>query len=386
MRRLAVLAPVVTLALTLTACATHTREQPSGETPGRFVKAPALHVTRLVTGLDHPWDVKPLGHGRLLISERDRARLSVWRHGHRRTVAFPSKRIWVSSETGLLGLAVDPRFHRNHRFYTCSGWVTANGGHDVRVNAWRLGARYRHARLVENLVHGFPTSSGRHGGCRLLIARSGALIVGTGDAAIGTNPQDTHSFGGKTLRLDRMTGRPWPGNRWVHAKNHTKRYLHTYGHRNVQGLAQRRDGTLWSAEHGPDRNDEINKLVNGGNYGWNPVPGYNESVPMTDHSLPGRQISARWSSGYPTIATSGSSFVYGTQWGRYAGTLAVAALKGSELVFLKFDHIGHFRWKAIPDALTHYGRLRAVTQLPGGSLLVTTDNGSGHDAVLRVRP
>ena len=88
-----------------------------------------------------------------------------------------------------------------------------------------------------------------------------------------------------------------------------RRYVHTYGHRNVQGLAQRADGSLWSVEHGSDRDDEVNLLVNGGDYGWNPVPGYNESVPMTDQGLPGTQIDAKWSSGYPTVATSGGTFV-----------------------------------------------------------------------------
>ena len=80
--------------------------------------------------------------------------------------------------------------------------------------------------------------------------------------------------------------------------------MFTYGHRNVQGLAQRRDGTLWSVEHGSYRDDEVNLLRPGGDYGWNPVPGYNESVPMTDQSLPGRQVGARWRSGDPTLATS----------------------------------------------------------------------------------
>ena len=95
------------------------------------------------------------------------------------------------------------------------------------------------------------------------------------------------------LRLNRLTGKPWPSNPFIGAANGKKRYVYTYGHRNVQGLAQRRDGTLWSAEHGPDRDDEVNRLVAGGDYGWNPVPGYNESVPMTDQSLPGDQIDAR---------------------------------------------------------------------------------------------
>jgi len=35
-------------------------------------------------------------------------------------------------------------------------------------------------------------------------------------------------------------------------------------------------------EHGPSRDDEINLLRSGRNYGWDPVPGYNETVPMTD--------------------------------------------------------------------------------------------------------
>ncbi|HEY5421071.1 MAG TPA: PQQ-dependent sugar dehydrogenase, partial [Marmoricola sp.] len=68
-----------------------------------------------------------------------------------------------------------------------------------------------------------------------------------------------------------------------------------------------------------------------------------------------------------------------------AGTLAVAALKASEVLFMKFDSAGKLVKVRIPDALKSYGRLRAVTALPNGSLLITTDNG-GDDAVLRVRP
>ena len=99
---------------------------------------------------------------------------------------------------------------------------------------------------------------------------------------------------------------------------------------------------MWSAEHGPDRDDEINRLSSGGDYGWNPVPGYNESVPMTDQSLPGTQIEARWSSGFPTLATSGHRLGARGQWGAYQGTLAVAALKGSRLMFMRFDTSGRF--------------------------------------------
>ena len=389
--RLTLLAAVpLSLAGSLTGC-DDDRSVPTGP-PGPEAPAkgfPTLRVTTVAGALDHPWDVKPIGRGRLLLTERDRARLSIIDDGRRQTVAFPSRKVWVSGETGLMGMAVDPAFGENHRVYTCQGGFLAGGGHDVHVTAWRLHVADRRVTRLRTLVGHLPTSSGRHGGCRLLITRSGALLVGTGDAAIGTNPRDRTSYGGKTLRLDRFTGEPWPDNRWADAADPVKRYIHTWGHRNVQGLAQRADGTLWSVEHGPDRDDEVNLLRNGADYGWNPVPGYHESVPMTDRSLPGRQVPARWRSGFPTLATSGADWLPTTRssgWGSYRGTLAVAALKASRVLFMRFDASGHLQWVEVSDVLTRYGRLRAVTTLPSGDLLVTTDNGGGQDRILRVRP
>ena len=360
-----------------------TSTPPSGDNQGSN-SAPALRVSKVATGFDHPWDVQRIGKGRLLVTERS-GRLAVIEKGHVRRLQMPTDLIWASGETGLMGLAIDPAFVDNRRFYTCNGG-NPQGTPDVRILVWRMNAAATRATFKRTLIKGFPATSGRHGGCRLLILKNGALLVGTGDAAIGTNPRDKTSLGGKTLMLNRLTGAPWPTNPFIDAANKKERYVHTYGHRNVQGIAVRKDGSLWSAEHGPDRDDEINRLRKGGDYGWNPVPGYNESVPMTDQSLPGKQIEARWSSGFPTIATSGASFVKGRQWGWYDGTLAVAALKASKVVFLKFDAKGKFLGSRIPAALQAYGRLRAVTSLPNGDLLITTDNGNNEDAVLRVRP
>jgi aldose sugar dehydrogenase len=356
---------------------------PSRTSEAAAQAAPRLKVTKIATGLDHPWDVHPIGKGRFLVTERV-GRLAIIEDGNVRRLPMPTDLIWASGETGLMGLAIDPDFADNGRFYTCNGG-NPQGKPDVRIMVWKLNAAATRASYRRTLLSGFPATSGRHGGCRLLILDNGALLVGTGDAATGTNPEDKTSLGGKTLMLDRVTGDPWPDNPFVDATSKRQRYVHTYGHRNVQGLAQREDGTLWSAEHGPDRDDEVNLLKNGGDYGWNPVPGYNESVPMTDKGLPGKQVAAAWSSGSPTVATSGASFVAGQEWGWYDGTLAVAALKASEVLFMKLDSNGKLVDVRIPAALTSYGRLRAVTALPNGSLLITTDNG-GDDAVLRVRP
>ena len=126
--------------------------------------------------------------------------------------------------------------------------------------SWHFNASFTKATRTRWLVKGIPATSGRHGGCRLLETFNGALLVGTGDAADESNTQNRKSLGGKVLRLDPRTGKPWPTNPWVNAKNKKKRFVYTYGHRNVQGLAQRGNGSLWSVEHGPDRNDEVNKL------------------------------------------------------------------------------------------------------------------------------
>ncbi|QIG42848.1 PQQ-dependent sugar dehydrogenase [Nocardioides anomalus] len=346
---------------------------------------PRLKVRPVVRHLDHPWDVRSLPGGGLIFTQRDRAELSVFVGGKVHRVKFPRKQVWVSGETGLMGLEVDPDFRSNRRIYTCQGGNTDGGGHDVNVKAWTLDKRLRKAKLDRELVGGFPTSSGRHGGCRLLVTSDGSLLVGTGDAAQGTNPEDLDSLGGKTLRLDRFTGAPWPGNPFAGAQG-PRRYVHTYGHRNVQGVTERADGTLWSIEQGTTRDDEVNLLQNGGDYGYDPVPGYNETVPMTDQGLPGDQIEAKWSSGDPTVATSGGTFVNGTKWRALDGALAVACLKASRVLFLTFDAAGTLQRVRQPRALKQWGRIRTAVQASNGDLLVTTDNGGGNDVILRVRP
>ncbi|WP_030486006.1 PQQ-dependent sugar dehydrogenase [Nocardioides aequoreus] len=377
-RLLALLAALVSGLLTATLVAA----------PPTGAAVPDLRVTTLVGGLDQPWDVKPLPDGSLLVTERASKRLlHVAAGGGRVTsVAYDRAAVWSAGETGLMSLEVDPDFASNRRFYTCQGGYGASR-RDVRVVARRLSADGTAVTAERVVLAGLPATTGRHGGCRLLIARSGHLVIGTGDAAVGRNPRDLRSGGGKVLRVDRVTGRPVRGNPFLRSGNGwTKRVL-SYGHRNVQGLAQSRDGTLWSVEHGSSRDDEVNRIVAGGDYGWHPVPGYDESVPMTDKGLPGVQQAARWRSGNRTIATSGAAWVTGSRWGDLDGTLAVAALKGERVAFMKptgtTKRIGTIRR---PAELLGIGRLRSITQLPGGDLLVTTADGGGRDRVLRVSP
>src|SRR4051794_5204399 len=59
----------------------------------------------------HPGAVRPSGGGRLISPQRARATVSIWEDGSpRRVRGFPSGSVWVSGETGLLGLEVDRGF------------------------------------------------------------------------------------------------------------------------------------------------------------------------------------------------------------------------------------------------------------------------------------
>ena len=154
----------------------------------------------------------------------------------------------------------------------------------------------------------------------------------------------------------------------------------------MQGLALR-PGTsqMWSVEHGPSVDDEINLLAAGGNYGWDPVPGYNEGVPMTDIAeFPGA-IESKWSSGSPTLAASGAIFLEGDQWGVWEGWLAVATLKDQKLHVFEFDTDGALVSQAVVPVLNGaFSRLRTPMVGPDGALYVTTSNGGSADKILRI--
>jgi PQQ-dependent dehydrogenase (s-GDH family) len=51
-------------------------------------------------------------------------------------------------------------------------------------------------------------------------------------------------------------------------------HIFTWGHRNPQGLVFAPDGRLFSSEHGPKSDDELNLVESGGDYGWPNVLGY----------------------------------------------------------------------------------------------------------------
>ncbi|QXG77339.1 PQQ-dependent sugar dehydrogenase [Modestobacter sp. L9-4] len=388
----------LTAVLALAGCSNAPGEQgeeaatdvPDAAAPAQGV--PALQVDVLADGLDHPWDVARAPDGTLLFDERGGGLTAVLPDGTVQEVDADFSDLFADGETGLMGLTLDPAFADNRRFYTCQG-VEEDGGAEVQVIAWTVDDRWAAAtRVADPLVDDIPVNegSGRHGGCRPRFAPDGQLLIGTGDNAVGTNPQDLGTLAGKVLRVDPGSGAPSAGNPFLDSPDPVTRLIWSYGHRNVQGIAvQPGTGEVYTVEQGSDRDDEVNRSVPGGNYGWDPSGedgGYDESVPMTDLALPGA-LPAVWSSGDPTIAASGGGFLSGAQWGGYDGVLLVGVQKDTGVLALRLGADGtlaeQFR---VPELEDSYGRVRSPVQGDDGALYVTTDNGDGEDQLLRVTP
>ena len=340
---------------------------------------PALDVEVLVDGLSRPWDLTFTPDETMLFTQRGGVLSARLTDGTVQTITADMSDFRASGEGGLMGIIVDPSFNSNRRFYTCQTHMSPR---EVQVIAWTINADYTEATRVDDPLVGGISGGGRHSGCRLRFGPSGYLWIATGDGVNGTNSQDLASLGGKVLRVNASTGTGAPGNPFTSAP-----LVYTYGHRNVQGLARRPVSCqMWSVEHGPHVDDEINLLVSGGNYGWDPVPGYNEGVSMTDLTKYPDAVEAKWSSGSPTLATSGGIFLEGSHWGDWEGRFAVASLKDSTLRIFEFANDGAFVNQVVVSELNGtFGRLRTPMMGPDGALFITTSNGS-NDKILRVEP
>lgn len=349
-------------------------EPPPGPGPGPAPTDPqALELASSVTGFNRPWEIVFLPDGTPLVTERGGtlARIS----GPTRSTVATVPDVLASGEGGLMGMAVDPAFAVNRRIYLCHASMAA-GSPDVRIVRYRVAEDFSGLTEKTPVLTGIPAGAGnRHLGCRLAVGPDGKLWATTGDAILGAAPHDPTNLAGKVLRMN-LDGSPPagnPGGAW-------HPLVYSIGHRNPQGLDFRpSDGAVFVAEHGTGCDDEVNLITAGADYGWNPGwnGGYDEGAPMTALGA----TPAVWSSGCPTIAPSGATFVTGGGWGTWNGYFVLAVLKDRRLRFLELDGDAVV---GFDDHVTDMGRLRQVQVGPDGALWVLQDSSSA--SVLRFIP
>lgn len=168
------------------------------------------------------------------------------------------------AERGLLGVAVHPDFEREPWVYLYLSDRTDGRNRLVRVRAAGAGA----AGAPEALLDGLSAAAGYHNGGDLAFGTDGTLFIAVGEAHDPDRAQDAGDIGGKVLRL--TADGEVPADNPFGSQNPAW----SIGHRNPFGLCvDPATGALWETENGPDRDDEVNLIEAGANYGWPIVTG-----------------------------------------------------------------------------------------------------------------
>jgi glucose/arabinose dehydrogenase len=354
-------------------------------------------TTVVQSGLNVPWDIAFTADGLMLVTERE-GQIRVYAGAQPgaellSTTTVPDVR--AEGEAGVMGIAVDRDLATNPFAYVCASLDTDGPAGDAPWHNELL--RYRLAPdgqlTFDGPLFAEPmTAAIHHDGCAVEMDAARHLWMTMGDgnisAATVNPPQDPDGFNGKILRLNADGSVPadnpiLPGATALSA-------VYSMGHRNPQGLAIRSDGLVLAAEHGTDIDDEINRIVAGGNYGyacWSGVgnPGPAQDGPAGDRCGPASDyLPPLWASGNPTLATSGAVFLPDDGWGQRGGSLIVSTLKEGDL--RRFALSDGDRQLTMVETLLdgEFGRLRAVVIGPGGALYVSTSNADGDDEIIRV--
>ena len=365
--------------------------------PGEvFTFEPGLEVTVLQDGLAVPWDLAFLPDGRLLVTERV-GRINVFASAAPDapllgTTAIPD--VLRLGEGGGLGVAVDRDFASFPFAYVCA--TRDFDGADGPMPAENQLLRYRVESNATLVLDGPPLLSGmraheHHDGCAVEMDVASHLWVTMGDANTARSEnlaQDPNSLNGKVLRINRDGSIPEDNPVLPGASGPSA--VFSMGHRNPQGVAIRPDGLVVAAEHGTDRDDELNHIVPGGNYGYACWSATDTLGPAQEQEGPAKEgcggsaeyLPAAWASGSPTIATSGATFL-GAGWGDWEGDLVVTTLKDEDLRLFEIsaDGVSATQLAVLLDG--EFGRLRAATIGPDEALYLTTSN-DVNDLILRL--
>jgi len=241
----AIIGTALATATALPACS-HAASIPGGAVPFHTV----------VSGLEFPTNMAFAPDGRIFFDEKDTGRIRIVSAGTLDPRPFATLPVQGGGESGLLGLALDPHFPDRPWVY-----VYYTSRDDGRNHLARMRAEGDVGGPPQDLLTLLP-ASGIHNGGDIAFGPDGRLYVAVGETGDSTLAQDPSSLGGKILRLDPdgsvPDDNPFPGSP-----------VFALGIRNSFGLCfDPATGSLWETENGPDRDDEVNVIRAGQNYGW----------------------------------------------------------------------------------------------------------------------
>ena len=252
---------------------------------------------------------------------------------------------------GLLGIALHPNFSENHHIYV---FLTYEEDDTLWNKILRITESENKLQDAETIFDKIPGSSFTNGGF-IKFGPDEKLYVGAGATSDSSHlPQDLDSLSGKILRINDDGSIP-------EDNPFTNSPVYSLGHRNPQGMTWDDDGNLYVAEFGPEKNDEINVILAGKNYGW------------PEQECSGNENFENAVLCYdPSIEPGGILFYTGDKFD-FEFPFIMASMRASNVYQVDFEE-GLSSQKSI---LSGIGRVRDVVQGPDGYLYVITSNTDG---------
>jgi len=333
-----------------------------------FIGNTEIDTNSIVTGLDTPWEILWGPDDHIWLTERNGrvSRVDPETGELVELISIPD--VYESNESGLLGMVLHPDFTIHPYVYVVYTYQASG--------TWEKLVRYTYSGGVLTspliLLDGIQGAS-NHDGSRLVIDKDLKLYMTTGDALNTSTSQDISSLNGKVLRLN-LDGsvpedNPIPGS-----------YIWTWGHRNAQGLVISPLGIMYSSEHGPSNDDELNIRERGRNYGWPVVMGFCSDPSETQFCADSNVMEpiAAWT---PTLAVAGTDFYQHSTIPEWQNSLLVSSLKASSLTALKLSPDG----RSVIGEETHFqnwfGRLRDICISPDGRVFLAVSNRDGRGTI-----
>lgn len=318
----------------------------------------------VIRGLDIPWEMQYGYDGWLWVSERfGRVSRINPETGEQDIILDYSNNVTQQGESGMLGMAFHPDFPNDPRVYIVYTY-SDNGIHE-KLSSFSYDGSELGDETV--LIDGI-TGSFNHDGSRLFFAPDGKLMMTTGDALDQSKPQDLESLNGKILRIN-------PDGSIPDDNPFGNSYVYTLGHRNAQGLYVAPDGKLYSSEHGPDTDDEINLIEAGRNYGWPDVKGFCDTPGEQDfcnqHNV--KEPLIAWT---PTIAPSDIIYYDHEMIPEWTGSILLTVLKNKRLIELELSEDGTEITGENHYFVNFWGRLRDICAGPDGTIYLATNGDS----------
>lgn len=246
---------------------------------GQSVVDPALRVQTYVAGLNQPTGAVFLNNsGDALITQKNDGRVLLLRN-KRIVSTVLDLPVANGSERGLLGIALSPDFANDQRVFLYHTAASADGGTPISNKVSRY--IWNGSSLVfERKIIDLPVQPGpNHSGGKIAFDSKGKLLAVIGDLNVN---QRTTNFENSTeltrtaaiIRVER-NGHAIRTNPFSDGGTRTANDdILAYGIRNSFGLAvDSVTGWIWDTENGPDRFDEINRVMGGFNSGWEDIMG-----------------------------------------------------------------------------------------------------------------